>query len=106
MVIRDRANQQQDVNALSRDTDNANGGIGPIFDKEKEQNRLKQAQLIGEIAGQTMDIVRTQGDINGLQKAKDKHPGLDAKALRKHRNIRPRCRNTAPAAICSGPHKP
>ncbi|MFJ3005706.1 VENN motif pre-toxin domain-containing protein [Serratia liquefaciens] len=83
MVIRDRGNQQQDVNALSRDTDNANGSIGPIFDKEKEQNRLKQAQLIGEIAGQTMDIVRTQGDINGLQKAKDKHPGLDAKALRK-----------------------
>ncbi|HEJ8091036.1 TPA: VENN motif pre-toxin domain-containing protein [Serratia liquefaciens] len=83
VVIRDRANQQQDVNALSRDTDNANGSIGPIFDKEKEQNRLKQAQLIGEIAGQTMDIVRTQGDINGLQKAKDKHPGLDAKALRK-----------------------
>ena len=83
VVIRDGANQQQDVNALSRDTDNANGSIGPIFDKEKEQNRLKQAQLIGEIAGQTMDIVRTQGDINGLQKAKDKHPGLDAKALRK-----------------------
>ncbi|WP_323112995.1 hypothetical protein [Serratia liquefaciens] len=83
MVIRDRANQQQDVNALSRDTDNANGSIGAIFDKEKEQNRLKQAQLIGEIAGQTMDIVRTQGDINGLQKAKDKHPGLDATALRK-----------------------
>ena len=83
VVIRDRANQQQDVNALSRDTDNANGSIGPIFDKEKEQNRLKQAQLIGEIAGQTMDIVRTQGDINGLQKAKDKHPGLDATALRK-----------------------
>jgi len=83
VVIRDRANQQQDVNALSRDTDNANGSIGAIFDKEKEQNRLKQAQLLGEIAGQTMDIVRTQGDINGLQKAKDKHPGLDATALRK-----------------------
>ncbi|MGO4743343.1 hypothetical protein [Serratia quinivorans] len=29
---------------LSRDTDNANGSIGPIFDKKKEQNRL-----IGEI---------------------------------------------------------
>jgi filamentous hemagglutinin len=41
VVIRDRANQQQDVNALSRDTDNANGSIGTIFDKEKEQNRLK-----------------------------------------------------------------
>ncbi|CAI1156762.1 VENN motif pre-toxin domain-containing protein [Serratia quinivorans] len=83
VVIRDQANQQQDVNQLSRDTDNANGSIGQIFDKEKEQNRLKQAQLIGEIAGQTMDVIRTQGDINGLKAAKDKHPGLDAKALRK-----------------------
>ncbi|CAI1914868.1 MULTISPECIES: hemagglutinin repeat-containing protein [Serratia] len=83
VVIRDQANQQQDVNQLSRDIDNANGSIGQIFDKEKEQNRLKQAQLIGEIAGQTMDVIRTQGDINGLKAAKDKHPGLDAKALRK-----------------------
>ena len=82
VVIRDQANQKQDVNQLSRDTDNANGSIGPIFDKEKEQNRLKQAQLIGEIAGQTMDVIRTQGDINGLQAAKEKHPMLDAKALR------------------------
>ncbi|AGP47392.1 hypothetical protein M621_22940 [Serratia plymuthica S13] len=82
VVIRDTANQQQDVNQLSRDTDNANGSIGPIFDKEKEQNRLKQAQLIGEIGGQAMDVIRTQGDINGLQTAKAKYPGLDAKALR------------------------
>ncbi|MGQ8709004.1 hemagglutinin repeat-containing protein, partial [Serratia sp. TSA_198.1] len=82
VVIRDTANQQQDVNQLSRDTDNANGSIGPIFDKEKEQTRLKQAQLIGEIGGQAMDVIRTQGDINGLQTAKAKYPGLDAKALR------------------------
>jgi len=82
VIIRDTANQQQDVNQLSRDTDNANGSIGPIFDKEKEQNRLKQAQLIGEIGGQAMDVIRTQGDINGLQTAKAKYPGLDAKALR------------------------
>ncbi|OKP50299.1 filamentous hemagglutinin [Serratia marcescens] len=82
VVIRDGAKQQQDVAQLSRDTDNANGSIGPIFDKEKEQNRLKQAQLIGEIGGQAMDIIRTQGDINGLQVAKAKHAGLDAKALR------------------------
>uniref|UniRef100_A8GK53 Uncharacterized protein n=1 Tax=Serratia proteamaculans (strain 568) TaxID=399741 RepID=A8GK53_SERP5 len=37
-----------------------------------------------------MDVIRTQGDINGLKAAKDKHPGLDAKALRKRRNIKPR----------------
>ncbi|CAI1845497.1 Filamentous hemagglutinin [Serratia quinivorans] len=83
VVIRDQANQKQDVNQLSRDTENANGSIGPIFDKEKEQNRLKQAQLIGEIAGQTMDVIRTQGDINGLKAAKAANPTeKDVKILR------------------------
>jgi filamentous hemagglutinin len=83
VVIRDPANQQQDIADLSRDTDNANGSIGPIFDKEKEQNRLKEAQLIGEIGGQSMDIIRTQGDIDGLKKAKEKYPTLSADELRK-----------------------
>ncbi|CAI0828653.1 hemagglutinin repeat-containing protein [Serratia fonticola] len=83
VVIRDQANQQQDIADLSRDTDNANGSIGPIFDKEKEQNRLKEAQLIGEIGGQTMDIIRTKGDIDGLKKAKEKYPTLTADELRK-----------------------
>ncbi|WP_199063616.1 VENN motif pre-toxin domain-containing protein, partial [Serratia sp. ASV30] len=68
--VRDKDNQQQNVADLSRDTENANGSIAPIFDKEKEQNRLKQAQLIGEIGGQAADIIRTQGEINGLNAAK------------------------------------
>ncbi|WP_321157468.1 VENN motif pre-toxin domain-containing protein, partial [Serratia nevei] len=70
---------------LNRDTDNANdGSISPIFNKQKEQNRLKQAQLIGEIGGQAMDVIRTQGDINGLKAALTAHPELkgDEKALR------------------------
>ncbi|MHA7845174.1 hemagglutinin repeat-containing protein [Serratia sp. D1N4] len=85
ITIRDQANQKQDVADLSRDTDNANGSIGPIFDKEKEQNRLKAAQLIGEIGAQAMDIVRTQGDINGLEEALKRHPELkgNAEELRK-----------------------
>ncbi|SQC92490.1 Filamentous hemagglutinin [Cedecea neteri] len=37
ITIRDRANQQQDVAALSRDTEHANGSIGQIFNKEEEQ---------------------------------------------------------------------
>ncbi|MFC0226176.1 hemagglutinin repeat-containing protein, partial [Serratia aquatilis] len=84
IIIRDPANQKQDVNDLSCDTENANGSIAPIFDKEKEQNRLKQAQLIGEIGGQAMDILRTQGDINGLEAALKANPKLkgDEKALR------------------------
>jgi filamentous hemagglutinin len=72
VVIRDPANQQQDIADLSRDTDNANGSIGPIFDKEKEQNRLKEAQLIGEIGGQAADIARTQGQIVATKAANEK----------------------------------
>ncbi|NBM94270.1 MULTISPECIES: hemagglutinin repeat-containing protein [unclassified Proteus (in: enterobacteria)] len=71
-LIRDTDNQTQDITQLSRDTDHANdGSIKPIFDKEKEQNRLKQAQLIGEIGNQAMDIIRTEGNIAGLKAQKD-----------------------------------
>ncbi|MHA7848748.1 hemagglutinin repeat-containing protein [Serratia sp. D1N4] len=85
IIIRDQAKQKQDVAELSRDVENANGSIAPIFDKEKEQNRLKQAQLIGEIGGQAIDIIRTQGDINGLEAALKANPKLkgNAEELRK-----------------------
>ncbi|GAA2307186.1 hemagglutinin repeat-containing protein [Glycomyces scopariae] len=77
LLIRNTDKQQQDVAQLNRDTDNANAGsISPIFDKEKEQNRLKQAQLIGEIGGQAMDVIRTQGDLAGLKEALKAHPEL------------------------------
>ncbi|MGM7765264.1 VENN motif pre-toxin domain-containing protein, partial [Yersinia enterocolitica] len=72
ITIRDTDKQQQNVDDLSRDTDNANGSIGPIFDKEKEQNRLREAQLIGEIGGQAMDIARTQGKIIATNAANEK----------------------------------
>ena len=72
LIVRDKDKQQQDVAQLNRDTEHANdGSISPIFNKQKEQNRLKQAQLIGEIGGQTMDVIRTQGDIAGLKAQKD-----------------------------------
>ncbi|WP_258368650.1 VENN motif pre-toxin domain-containing protein [Serratia marcescens] len=85
LIVRDKDKQQQDVAQLNRDTEHANdGSISPIFNKQKEQNRLKQAQLIGEIGGQAMDVIRTQGDINGLKAALTAHPELkgDEKALR------------------------
>ncbi|NLU16947.1 MAG: filamentous hemagglutinin N-terminal domain-containing protein [Serratia liquefaciens] len=72
LIVRDKDKQQQDVAQLNRDTEHANdGSISPIFNKEKEQKRLKQAQLIGEIGGQAMDVIRTQGDIAGLKAQKD-----------------------------------
>ncbi|AJZ89771.1 hypothetical protein VW41_12365 [Klebsiella michiganensis] len=71
ITIRDRANQQQDVATLSRDTVHANGSIGQIFNKEEEQKRLQTAQLISEIGNQAADIARTQGEIAGLKAKKD-----------------------------------
>ncbi|END9081548.1 hemagglutinin, partial [Yersinia enterocolitica] len=67
ITVRDTDKQQQNVADLSRDVEHANNALSPIFDKEKEQNRLREAQLIGEIGSQVSDVIRTQGDINGLK---------------------------------------
>ncbi|WP_337015993.1 hemagglutinin repeat-containing protein [Pantoea agglomerans] len=72
IVIRDPSKQKQDVAELSRDVANANPGLDVIFDKEKEQNRLKEAQLIGEIGAQAGDIARTQGEIIATRAANEK----------------------------------
>ncbi|MGJ0482493.1 hemagglutinin repeat-containing protein [Pantoea agglomerans] len=75
IVIRDALKQKQDVADLSRDVENANPGLEVIFDKEKEQNRLKAAQLIGEIGSQAGDIARTQGQIIATRAANEKMSG-------------------------------
>ncbi|WP_191488226.1 hemagglutinin repeat-containing protein [Pseudomonas sp. FEN] len=69
--IREQGKQQQDVATLSRDVEHANNALSPIFDKEKEQKRLRQAQLIGEIGNQAIDIIRTQGAIETAKALKD-----------------------------------
>ncbi|WP_370620417.1 hemagglutinin repeat-containing protein [Pantoea ananatis] len=71
IVVRDQANQKQDTATLSRDTAHANDSISPIFNKEKEQQRLQTAQMIGEIGSQVADIARTQGEIYALKKAQE-----------------------------------
>ncbi|QUG76200.1 filamentous hemagglutinin N-terminal domain-containing protein [Erwinia sp. E602] len=76
ITIRDGDAQKQDVSQLSRDAEGANGSIGPIFNKEKEQKRLQQAQLIAEIGSQAADIVRTQGTINATREATEKLKNL------------------------------
>ncbi|HHK6075841.1 TPA: VENN motif pre-toxin domain-containing protein, partial [Edwardsiella piscicida] len=71
IVVRDRANQQQDVAGLARDTERAHQPLSPIFDKEKAQRRLQQAQLIGEIGNQVADIARTEAEIVGEKAKRD-----------------------------------
>jgi len=114
LIVRDTANQQQDVADLSRDTANANGSISPIFDKEKEQKRLQAVGLISEIGSQAMDIARTQGELAGRAAAKDPQaleearqqltregtPATDEAVAK--RAITTRWRSTARAATCSG----
>ena len=86
ITIRDKASQKQDVADLSRDTEHANDSISPIFDKEKEQNRLKAVGMISEIGSQVADIARTQGDLNGLKKAQsESKTSLPANATEKQR---------------------
>ncbi|MCB5300609.1 hypothetical protein LH410_22465, partial [Yersinia intermedia] len=63
ITIRNTDKQQQNVTELSRDAEHANNALSPIFDKEKEQNRLREINLIGEIGNQVGDIARTQGKI-------------------------------------------
>jgi filamentous hemagglutinin len=82
IIIRDKDKQQQDVAELSRDVENANGSIAPIFDKEKEQQRLKEAQVISQIAGQLSNIVTTLGETEAMKAARDKHGNLSDAALR------------------------
>src|SRR5471032_689650 len=72
IIIRDKDKQTQNVNDLSRDVEHANQTLSPIFDKEKEQQRLQEAQKIGEIGSQVSDIIRTQGAIEATKAAKEK----------------------------------
>ncbi|MBN3004311.1 hemagglutinin repeat-containing protein [Chromobacterium alkanivorans] len=58
--VRDQDKQQQDLKELSRDAEHAANGLSPIFDKEKELNRLQEAQLVGQIGAQATQIVATQ----------------------------------------------
>ena len=82
VVVRDKEHQTQDVADLSRDTANANSSIDAIFDKEKEQRRMEEAQLIGEIGSQVADIARTQGEINALEEARKVHPEMTTDQLK------------------------
>ncbi|QGU11975.1 filamentous hemagglutinin N-terminal domain-containing protein [Leclercia sp. J807] len=76
LIVRDQDRQVQDVNQLSRDVEHANQTLSPIFDKEKEQERL-----IGEIGNQVADIARTEGSIRATNAAKEKLNNVNAQDL-------------------------
>ncbi|MGG4606765.1 VENN motif pre-toxin domain-containing protein [Providencia sp. Me31A] len=80
IVIRDKANQKQNINDLSRDTNNAHEKLDTIFDKEKEQKRIEKTQLVGELGKQITDIAVTNETIKATKKKRenfDKTPVTD-----------------------------
>ncbi len=82
LIIRDKESQKQDIAGLSRDPENANGSIAPIFDREKEQKRLQEAQIISQISGQMSNIVMTYGETEAMKAARKEHPGMSDAQLR------------------------
>ncbi|SQR91866.1 contact-dependent inhibition effector tRNA nuclease [Escherichia coli] len=82
LIIRDKESQKQNIAGLSRDPENANGSIAPIFDREKEQKRLQEAQIISQISGQMSNIVMTYGETEAMKAARAKYPGLSDAQLR------------------------
>ncbi len=99
---------------LSRDAEHASGSIGPIFDKEKEQRRLQEVQLTGEIgsgggycahAGRDS---KTEGDKDPAAltaaEAKLKAEGNSSPTAEQiaDRRVVPRWLHTEPAVTCSG----
>ncbi|EKN6369475.1 adhesin [Yersinia enterocolitica] len=110
ITIPDTDKQQQNVTDLSRDVEHANNALSPIFDKEKEQNRLRKINLIGDIGNQVADIARTQGKIAEEKALKDPKAIQAAKeALAENGNLTPtnkqlveQIRNTASASYGTG----
>ncbi|EQB5330288.1 contact-dependent inhibition effector tRNA nuclease [Escherichia coli] len=82
LIIRNKESQKQGIAGLSRDPENANGSIAPIFDREKEQKRLQEAQVISQISGQMSNIVMTYGETEAMKAARKEHPGMSDAQLR------------------------
>jgi filamentous hemagglutinin len=59
ITVRDAQHQTQDVAGLSHDTENANGSIDKIFDREKVGNQMAFAQGVQELAGRVVSDVKT-----------------------------------------------
>ncbi|WP_240993854.1 hemagglutinin repeat-containing protein [Rahnella sp. Larv3_ips] len=78
ITVRDTGQQTQEVSTLSRDTENANGHIDKIFDKQKIEENQAVAQAISEIGAQTMQNMVLQAQVNAKSDALARLSGTDA----------------------------
>ncbi|WP_392566602.1 hemagglutinin repeat-containing protein [Utexia brackfieldae] len=87
LTIRDKANQQQDVADLSRDTADANNPLAHIFDKQKELDKIEQQQLVNDIAAQAKDIANKYDRIQAQNDLADKKDTIIKDAEDKFANM-------------------
>lgn len=72
ITVRDTSQQTQDVGTLSRNTDDANGHIDKIFDKDKIQTDQQVTQLAEQVMQQTASNVLNQLSVNAKDDAAKK----------------------------------
>ncbi|MGK3131397.1 hemagglutinin repeat-containing protein [Pantoea sp. C8B4] len=72
ITIRNTDGQTQQVTDLSRDTDNANGHIDKIFDKDKVARQMAFAQGVQQLAGQIANDVTSYKLTEAKKEAGDK----------------------------------
>ncbi|WP_324009733.1 hemagglutinin repeat-containing protein [Aeromonas dhakensis] len=80
--IRNTAGQQQDLVSLHRDPTLAVNGLSPIFDKQKELERMQEAQLIGEVGQQATQMVVSHHLAEANEKAKNDPEYANSKAYK------------------------
>ncbi|WP_430875383.1 hypothetical protein [Gilliamella sp. G0441] len=74
LIIRNKEQQKQDINELSRDTESANNPLKQIFDKQKELDKIETVELIKDIAQQAKSVMNKYDRIqaqNDVDKNKD-----------------------------------
>ncbi|WP_335340270.1 VENN motif pre-toxin domain-containing protein [Gilliamella sp. WF3-4] len=57
IIIRNKDEQKQNIDGLSRDTEQANNELKHIFNKEKEQDIIDQTHLVSEIGGEALTML-------------------------------------------------
>ncbi|WP_392551407.1 hemagglutinin repeat-containing protein [Orbus wheelerorum] len=84
LIVRNQDEQKQNVDDLSRNTENANNPLGQIFDKQKEQDKMDALDLVRDIAAQAKDVVNKYDRIqaqNDVDKNKDELAKAEAKKV-------------------------
>ncbi|WP_392551379.1 hemagglutinin repeat-containing protein [Orbus wheelerorum] len=90
LIVRNQDEQKQNIDELSRNTENANNPLGQIFDKQKEQDRMDAIDLVRDIVvqgknlGQKYSKIEAQLELKAQGGVSDKQKDEAIEALNRH----------------------